>query len=317
MTDAANDMTGVIEADRAHIWHHLIQHKPFETIDPRIIVEGKGMRGLGCQGQGTSRRACRAGSGRSTWAMAASRIAKAVYDQLVKMNYFAGSAGSIPGSHFAKRLIEKMPGLTRVYYSNSGSEANEKVYKMVRQIAHRHHGGKKYKILYRERDYHGTTITALSIGRSAGAGDAVWAVHARFRRGAALPGIPQAVGCRELWRAGGRCHRGGDPARGSRYRRRAGAGAGDGGRRRDRAAGGATGSGFRRSARNTTSCCTSTKWSAASAGPGTWFGYQHYGIKPDFVTMAKGVASGYAAISCTVTTEAVFEHVQGRCRRTR
>ncbi len=40
---------------------------------------------------------------------------------------------------------------------------------------------------------------------------------------------------------------------------------------------------------------------------GVWFGYQHYGIQPDFVTMAKGVASGYAAISCTVTTEAVFE----------
>jgi len=39
---------------------------------------------------------------------------------------------------------------------------------------------------------------------------------------------------------------------------------------------------------------------------GTWFGYQHYGIQPDIVTMAKGVASGYAAISCTVTTEDVF-----------
>ena len=39
---------------------------------------------------------------------------------------------------------------------------------------------------------------------------------------------------------------------------------------------------------------------------GTWFGYQHCGIEPDFVTMAKGLASGYAAISCTVTTEAVF-----------
>jgi taurine-pyruvate aminotransferase len=44
---------------------------------------------------------------------------------------------------------------------------------------------------------------------------------------------------------------------------------------------------------------------------GTWFGYQHYGIKPDFVTMAKGVASGYAAISCTVTTEPC-----SRCSRT-
>lgn len=40
---------------------------------------------------------------------------------------------------------------------------------------------------------------------------------------------------------------------------------------------------------------------------GVWFGYQNYGIQPDFVTMAKGVASGYAAISCTVTTEKVFE----------
>ncbi|MFZ1469078.1 MAG: hypotaurine--pyruvate aminotransferase Tpa, partial [Paracoccaceae bacterium] len=39
---------------------------------------------------------------------------------------------------------------------------------------------------------------------------------------------------------------------------------------------------------------------------GLWFGYQNYGTKPDFVTMAKGVASGYAAISCTVTTEEVF-----------
>ena len=39
---------------------------------------------------------------------------------------------------------------------------------------------------------------------------------------------------------------------------------------------------------------------------GKWFGYQHYDIKPDIVTMAKGVASGYAAIACTVTTEEVF-----------
>ena len=40
---------------------------------------------------------------------------------------------------------------------------------------------------------------------------------------------------------------------------------------------------------------------------GTWFGYQQYGVKPDIVTMAKGVASGYAAISCCVTTNEVFD----------
>ena len=37
-----NDIADVVAADRAHLWHHLIQHKPFETIDPRVIVEGRG-----------------------------------------------------------------------------------------------------------------------------------------------------------------------------------------------------------------------------------------------------------------------------------
>ncbi|MBC8408675.1 MAG: hypothetical protein H8E12_08160, partial [Rhodobacteraceae bacterium] len=40
----SNDISKIVEADRAHVWHHLIQHKPFETIDPRIIVEGKGIK---------------------------------------------------------------------------------------------------------------------------------------------------------------------------------------------------------------------------------------------------------------------------------
>ena len=39
-----NDLSKIVDADRAHIWHHLVQHKPFETGEPKIIVEGKGMR---------------------------------------------------------------------------------------------------------------------------------------------------------------------------------------------------------------------------------------------------------------------------------
>ena len=40
-----NDISRVIEADRASVWHHLIQHQPFFTgADPKIIVEGKGMK---------------------------------------------------------------------------------------------------------------------------------------------------------------------------------------------------------------------------------------------------------------------------------
>ena len=46
---------------------------------------------------------------------------------------------------------------------------------------------------------------------------------------------------------------------------------------------------------------------------GKWFGYQHFDVKPDIVTMAKGLASGHAAISCTVTTNEVFEMCHQKC----
>ena len=39
-----NDMGKVIEADRAHVWHHLSQHKVYETVDPRVFIEGRGMK---------------------------------------------------------------------------------------------------------------------------------------------------------------------------------------------------------------------------------------------------------------------------------
>ena len=40
-----NDISRVVEADRANVWHHLIQHEQFFTgADPKIIVEGKGIK---------------------------------------------------------------------------------------------------------------------------------------------------------------------------------------------------------------------------------------------------------------------------------
>ena len=155
------DAVEALASDRAHVWHHLSQHKPLEQNDPLMIVKGKGMQVWDIKGN----EFLDAVSG-GVWTVnvgyGRESIADAVRDQLVQMNFFAGSAGNIPGARFAKKLIEKMPGLSRVYYSNSGSEANEKAYKIVRQIAHKKYGGKKHKILFRERDYHGTTITALS-----------------------------------------------------------------------------------------------------------------------------------------------------------
>ena len=237
-------------------------------------------------------------------------IADAVRDQLVKLNYFAGSAGSIPGALFAEKLLDKMPGLDRMYYCNSGSEANEKAFKMVRQIAHKKYGGKKHKILYRDRDYHGTTIACLSAGgqdeRNAQYGPFVPGFvrvpHCLEYRAFEQDGAPQenygtwaadqiekvilaegpdTVGalCLEPVTAGGGVI---TPPDGYWER-------------------------VQEICKKYDILLHIDEVVCGVGRTGTWFGYQHYGIQPDMVTMAKGVASGYAAIACLVTTEAVFD----------
>ncbi|NIY99299.1 aspartate aminotransferase family protein, partial [Salipiger sp. HF18] len=104
-----NDFSPVVEADKAHVWHHLFQHKALDSRDPRIIVEGKGLSVWDQNG----REFLDAVSG-GVWTVnvgyGRESIADAVREQLVKMNYFAGAAGSVPGALFAEKLISKMPG---------------------------------------------------------------------------------------------------------------------------------------------------------------------------------------------------------------
>ena len=302
-----NDPEGIVEADRAHVWHHLIQHKPFETIDPRIIVEGKGLRVWDIKGN----EHIDAVSG-AVWTVnvgyGRERIADAVRDQLVKMCFFAGAAGSIPAATFAEMLIEKMPGLDRVYYSNSGSEANEKAFKMVRQISHKHHGGKKSKILYRDRDYHGTTIATLS----AGGQDERNAQYGPF-----TPGFVRVPHCLE--------YRAQDEYAGDSYGLKAAEAIEDVILREGPDTIGAlclepitAGGGIIMPPKGywekVQEICKKydillhiDEVVCGVGRTGKWFGYQQFGVQPDIVTMAKGVASGYAAISCCVTTNEVFE----------
>ena len=300
----SNDISEIIEADRAHLWHHLMQHKSLETNDPRIIVEGKGMRVWDAKGKehidavSGGVWTVNVGYGRET-------IAKAVYDQLVKLNYFANSAGSIPGSIFAKMLIDKMPGMSRVYYTNSGSEANEKAFKMVRQIAHKRYGGKKHKILYRERDYHGATIAAMSAGGQN---------ERNAQYGPFAPGFVEVPHCLE-YRAQWDCENYGERAANAieEVILREGADTVGALCLEPVTAGGGVITPPEGYWQRVQEICKKydillhiDEVVCGVGRTGTWFGYQHYGVKPDFVTMAKGVASGYAAIACCVTTEEVF-----------
>jgi taurine-pyruvate aminotransferase len=308
--DHHNDPRAIVEADRAHVWHHLIQHKPFtpgpNALDPRIIVEGRGLRVWDIKG----REHIDAVSG-GVWTVnvgyGRARIADAVREQILRLPFFGGAPGTVPAALFAQRLIAKMPGLSRVYYSNSGSEANEKAFKMVRQIAHRVHGGRKWKILYRDRDYHGTTIACLSAG-----GQQERNIH----YGPFVPGFVQVPHCLE--------YRAGELA-GEGYGARAADAIEEVIRREGPDSVGAlclepitAGGGIivpppgywervQDICRRYDILLHIDEVVCGFGRTGAWFGYQHFGIEPDIVTMAKGVASGYAAISACVTTERVFE----------
>ncbi|MFH2128928.1 MAG: aminotransferase class III-fold pyridoxal phosphate-dependent enzyme, partial [bacterium] len=156
------DVEEMVAGDREALWHHLKPHKVFKTQEQMIIVEGKGLMVKDIRG----REYLDATSG-GVWSVMVGfgrdSIAEAVCEQLKKMPYFAGVFGNIPAIKFAKKLLEKLPHHDKVFFSNSGSEANEKAFKIVRQASHVDPSRKgKYKIMYRDRDYHGTTIGAMS-----------------------------------------------------------------------------------------------------------------------------------------------------------
>ena len=300
------DVTEALEKDRKHVWHHLSQHSILKTQDPLVMVKGEGSQVWDVKGKSY----LDASSG-GVWCVnvgyGRTEIADAIREQVVKLNFFASTAGNVPSAEFAEKLLEKMPGLSRVYYANSGSEANEKAFKIVRQISQQKYGGKKNKILYRERDYHGTTIGALS---------ATGQEERRAHYGPFVPGFVEFPHCCEYRSQFGDVDNYGILAA----------------KELEKVI-------LREGPETVGAVCFEPitagggvitppegYWPAVMdickkynvlvhidevvcgmGRTGKWFGYQHYGIKPDIVTLAKGVASSYAAISCVVTTEEVFD----------
>jgi len=296
----------VIQKDRNSVWHHLTQHKDLDTKDPFIIAEGKGM----IVKDTTGKEYLDATSG-GVWSVnvgyGRESIAKSVADQLTKMCYYSGTGGTIPGALFANALIDKMPGLSRVYYSNSGSEANEKGYKMVRQLSRIERDGSKHKIIYRHRDYHGTTIGALS---SSGQSER------REDYGPFAPGFAEFCNANcyrcPFGKKYGECNiecaydlervilEEGPENVGSVVLEPITAG------------GGVIVPVdeyypiIQKICKKYDILLHIDEVVCGFGRTGKWFGYQNYDVQPEIVTMAKGLASGYAAISCTVTNENIF-----------
>lgn len=299
------DTQALINTDRNNLWHHITPHQTFTDNDPWILVKGEGMKVWDIKGN----EYLDAVSG-GVWTVnvgyGRTEIADAVRAQLVTLNYFAQSAGNLPAIKFAERLLEKMPGMSRVYYSNSGSEANEKAFKLVRQISAKKYGGRKHKILYRDRDYHGTTLGCLS---------ATGQAQRKHQYGPFVPDFVEVPHCCEYRSQWGEVENYGLLAANEIERVILAEGPETVGAicLEPITAGGGVITPPAGYFQRVKEICDQynvlihiDEVVCGLGRTGAWFGYQHYGFEPDIVTMAKGVASGYAAISCTVTNEKVF-----------
>jgi 4-aminobutyrate--pyruvate transaminase len=94
------------------------------------------------------------------------RLAEAAFRQLSRLPYyhqFGGKANDVAIT-LAERLVKLMPvPMSKVFFNNSGSEANESAVKLVWYYNNARGRHRKKKIIARQRGYHGTTMVAASL----------------------------------------------------------------------------------------------------------------------------------------------------------
>ncbi len=94
------------------------------------------------------------------------RLAQAAFDQMNDITFYHTffNRGSTPTANLAEKLVEMTPGhLTRVYFANSGSEANDTAIKLIWYYNNARGKPEKKKILSRTMGYHGVTVASASL----------------------------------------------------------------------------------------------------------------------------------------------------------
>ena len=110
----------------------------------------EGMAGLWCAGLGFSER----------------RLAEAAYRQMLELPFYHSFSGKVPAisTQLAETLMSVAPeGLARVFFANSGSEANDSAVKLVWYTNNALGRPDKKKIISRKKAYHGVTVASASL----------------------------------------------------------------------------------------------------------------------------------------------------------
>lgn len=85
----------------------------------------------------------------------------AVTDQLDRVSHTSNLYYTHPCARLAEQLCRRT-GMSKVFFSNSGAEANECAIKLARKYAAERKGDEYYNIITLEQSFHGRTLTTLA-----------------------------------------------------------------------------------------------------------------------------------------------------------
>ncbi|HEY1149467.1 MAG TPA: aspartate aminotransferase family protein [Pseudoduganella sp.] len=151
--------------DHAHYLHPFTDHKALGEKGVRVIVRGEGIYLWDSEGKklldGMSGLWCvNTGYGRTS-------IAKAVYEQMETLPFYNSffNTTNLPAVTLAAKLAEiAPPGFRHVFFTGSGSEANDTNVRMVRRYWDVMGQPQRDVIISRHNAYHGSTMAGASLG---------------------------------------------------------------------------------------------------------------------------------------------------------
>ena len=145
------------------LWHPIKQHAPLRSNPMVPIVSAEGcylydeagnkyldaIAGIWCVNVGYGRE----------------ELARVGYEQLQKLAYLSPGMTAPSSALLARKLLDSLGMEGRVYFTCSGSESNEAAFKIAwqyHQQSGEHGGWNRKKIISRYRAYHGNTLAAIS-----------------------------------------------------------------------------------------------------------------------------------------------------------
>ena len=192
-----------------------------------------------------------------------------------------------PALRLAKKLVDSTFA-ERVFFCNSGAEANEAAFKLARRVAHDRFGSEKYEIIAALNSFHGRTLFTVNVGGqskySDGFGPKITGItHVPFNDldalKAAISDKTCAVVLEPIQGEGGVL-----PAEQAYLQ------------------------GARELCDQHNALLVFDEVQTGMGRTGELFTYMHYGVTPDILTSAKSLGGGFP-IAAMLTTEALAKHL--------